>query len=66
MVWSEQTAASWLQKALAISRSWNRVYALGWYRLYDESPRPNGDETLYGLITDGGRIKPAYEVFKDG
>ncbi|MEA2496425.1 MAG: hypothetical protein QOJ29_4336 [Thermoleophilaceae bacterium] len=63
---TEATAAKWLKMALVISRRWSRVYALGWYKLYDEPARPKGDETLYGLISDDGRIKPAYGVFKAG
>jgi len=62
----EETAADWLRAALKISRSWNRIAVLGWYQLYDEPARPNGDETLYGLITQSGRRKPAFEVFRTG
>jgi hypothetical protein len=63
---SEQTEANWLGRALRISRSWDRIAAFGWYKLYDEPARPKGDETLYGLISDAGRNKPAYAVFKRG
>jgi hypothetical protein len=63
---SEQTQADWLRAALEISRSWRRIAVLGWYQLYDEPARPNGDETLYGLITQNGRRKPAFEVFRTG
>jgi len=63
---SEQTAATWLGAALRISRGWDRIAALGWYQLYDEAPRPTGDETLYGLITQDGRRKPAFSVYRNG
>jgi hypothetical protein len=63
---SERTAASWLGAALRVSRHWNRIAALGWYQLYDEAARPGGDETLYGLMTQSGRRKPAFGVFKNG
>lgn len=62
----EQTAAAWLRAALRVSRHWNRIAALGWYQLYDEAARPAGDETLYGLIAQNGRRKPAFAVFQNG
>ena len=61
-----QTAANWLADALRISRKWNRIAALGWYQLYDEDPRPAGDETLYGLLDRNGNQKPAYKAYRDG
>ena len=62
----EPTAAKWLQAALRVSRTWNRIAALGWYQLYDEAPRPTGDETLYGLMAQDGRRKAAFEAFRAG
>ena len=62
----EQTAANWLRAALRVSRGWNRIAALGWYQLYDEPARSTGDETLYGLIAQNGRRKPAFAVFQNG
>jgi hypothetical protein len=62
----ESTAAGWLKAAMRIGHSWNRIAALGWYQLYDESPRPAGDETLYGLLAGNGRHKPAFEVYRRG
>jgi hypothetical protein len=62
----EQTAAAWLRAALRVSRGWSRIAVLGWYQLYDEAARPAGDETLYGLIAQNGRKKPAFEVFQKG
>jgi hypothetical protein len=63
---SESTAASWLTSALRITRRWRRIYALGWFTLYDEAPRPKGDESLLGLIARNGRRKPAYYAYRDG
>jgi len=63
---SEQTAANWLTAALRVARHWNRIAVLGWYQLYDEAPRPDGRETLYGLIARDGRHKPALRAFEDG
>jgi hypothetical protein len=45
-------------------RRW--LYTLGWFRLIDETPRPAGDETNWGLIDIQGQRKPAYAVFRDG
>lgn len=63
---SEQTAADWLRAALRIARHWDRIAVLGWYQLYDEAPRPDGLQTLYGLLTQSGSRKPAYDVFRSG
>lgn len=65
--WEPQaTAAKWLAAALRVSRHWSRIAALGWYQLYDEDPRPGGDETLYGLLDRFGNRKPAFSVFQHG
>ena len=58
--------ASWLRAALRIARSWPRIFAVNWLALYDEAPRPAGDETNWGLIDHTGRRKPAYWVFRRG
>lgn len=63
---SEKTSASWLSSAFRIARRWHRIYALGWYTLYDEAPLPHGGEELWGLITSDGRRKPSYYVFRRG
>lgn len=63
---SERTAASWLRSAMRIARRTRRIYALGWYQLYDEAPRPRGDEALWGLIDRSGRRKPAYFAYRRG
>ena len=63
---SERTAASWLRSALGESRRYRRIAAFGWFGLYDEAPRPGGDETLYGLLRRDGSRKPAYYAFRRG
>jgi hypothetical protein len=64
-VWeSEETQARWLASALCIAARWSRVYALGWYKLYDDPPNGQGTEVLWGLIGSDGRRKPSYAVFQ--
>jgi len=63
---SRRIQASWLNSALRIDRRWSRIYTLGWLGLYDDAPRPKGDEVNRGLIDQKGRKKPAYLVFKRG
>jgi hypothetical protein len=61
-----KTAALYLTNALRITRRWSRIYTLGWYALYDDPPRPEGDEVNRGLLTYRGRKKPAYWAYKRG
>ena len=61
-----RTAASWLTTALRITRRWSRIYTLGWFSLYDDRPRPKGDEVNRGLLDRSGRRKPAYLAYKRG
>ncbi|HET7590132.1 MAG TPA: hypothetical protein VFK14_08145 [Solirubrobacterales bacterium] len=63
---SRRTAAHWLTDALKITRSWHRIYTLGWFDLYDEAPNPQGDEVNRGLLTWNGHPKPAYYAFRNG
>jgi hypothetical protein len=63
---SRKLQASWLRDALKISESWNRIYTLGWFSLYDDPPQDNGLEVNRGLITRSGKHKPAFNVFKTG
>ena len=58
--------ASWLRDALRIVRKSRRLYTLGWHALYDDPPRPAGDEVNRGLIDYQGRRKPAFYVYRDG
>jgi hypothetical protein len=63
---SRRTQASWLKSALRITRRWSRIYTLGWYSLYDDPPRPGGDEVNRGLIDIDGRKKQSYYAYKNG
>jgi hypothetical protein len=63
---SRKTAASWLRSALKITRSWKRIYTLGWFALEDDAPDGHGTEVNRGLVTHSGRKKPAYYAFKKG
>jgi hypothetical protein len=60
------TQASWLRSALRITRRSSRIYTLGWFRLYDDPRRPQGDEVNRGLLDAGGARKPAYAVYREG
>jgi hypothetical protein len=61
-----RTAADWTKAALRITRSWSRIYTLGWFSLYDDPPLPSHLEVNRGLLDYRGRKKPAYNVFKRG
>ena len=63
---SRKTQANWLTAALRITRRWSRIYTFGWYELYDEAPRPQGDEVNRGLIDNQGRKKPSYFAYRQG
>src|SRR3954447_19392757 len=55
-VWVDRSVqASWLGDALKILRRWKRIAAMNWIWLYDEPPRPGGDENACGLMDDQGR-----------
>ena len=60
------TAALWLSDALRTTRRWSRIYTLGWFSLYDDPPRPRGDEVNRGLLTFDGQKKPAYFAYQRG
>jgi hypothetical protein len=63
---SRETQADWLAAALRITRRWPRIYTFGWLSLYDDPPRPTGDEVNRGLIDLQGQRKPAYDAYKRG
>jgi hypothetical protein len=63
---SQATQASWLASALRIARGWKRIHTLGWLSLYDDPPRPAGDEVNRGLLRVDGTRKPSYDVFRRG
>jgi hypothetical protein len=63
---TRETQADWLSKALHIVRNDRRLYTFGYLGLYDDEPRPGGDQVDRGLITLDGTRKPGYEAFKRG
>ena len=50
--------ASWLADALRIVRGLPALYTLGWHALYDEPPRPAGDEVNAGCSTTKAGASP--------
>lgn len=54
-------AAKWVRHALAVSRRWKRIYALGWINVYDTPGFSCG-----GLFTAGGQKKPTFNGFAQG
>ena len=52
---TRRTAAQWVSSALRITRRWWRIYTFGWIALYDEAPRPSGDQVNRGLLDYLGR-----------
>ncbi len=63
---TRRTAAAWLRDALKITRRSSRIDTLGWFSLYDDVPRPQGDEVNRGLLDYRGRRKPAYYAYRRG
>jgi hypothetical protein len=60
--WVEpKVAAQWVTAALRLSRSWHRIYALGWINVYDNPPISDG-----GLLTVHGHPKPDFKAFENG
>ena len=45
---SRTTQASWLRKALRISRRHRRIHMFGWYQLYDQAPNAEGVRSTGG------------------
>jgi hypothetical protein len=62
---THEVQARWLCDALRIVRRNRRLYTLGWHALYDEAPRPAGDEVNRGLIDYEGNRKPAFKSYRD-
>jgi len=62
--------ARWLRSAFRITRSYSRIYTLGWFKLYDEEPccpiGTHGDDVHRGLLDYQGLRKPSYEAYKRG
>jgi hypothetical protein len=63
---TQPTAARWLTIALRTTERWNRIYALGWFSLYDDPPDGNRDEVNRGLLTWTGLKKPAFDAYRRG
>jgi hypothetical protein len=63
---TRRTQADWVSAALRIVRHWSRIYTLGWFSLYDDPPRPAGDEVNRGLLDWRGRKKPSYFAYRSG
>lgn len=51
-------AVKWVHDALRLSRTWHRIYALGWVHVYDEPGYSSG-----GLLTASGKPKPIFNAF---
>jgi hypothetical protein len=62
----EGAQASWLRRALRITRRLRRVYTFGYLGLYDPPIRPDGLQAEWGLIERSGRRKPSFWVFQRG
>jgi hypothetical protein len=60
-----ETQARWLSDALRQIMPWPRIYAFGWFGLYDEPPTPQRDESNHGLLEWQGNAKPAYVAYRD-
>lgn len=63
---TRETQADWITKALRIVRDNKRLYSFGYLGLYDDEPRPGGDQVDRGLIQLDGTHKRAYDAFKFG
>jgi hypothetical protein len=61
-----KTQARWLSDALRVTRRSKRIYSLGWLSLYDDPPRPGGDEVNRGLIEHDGKRKPSFRAYARG
>ena len=62
---NKQDQATYARAALHVTRTFHRIYTMGWFALNDEAPRPSGDEANYGLLTYLGIKKPAYYAYKN-
>jgi hypothetical protein len=58
--------ARFIKSALRITRSWSQIYTLGYHKLRDDPPRPDGLEVNRGLIDATGVKKPGYYAFRNG
>jgi hypothetical protein len=63
---TRDTQARFIKSALRITRRWSEIYTLGYHRLRDDPPRPDGLEVNRGLIDTTGVKKPGYYAFRNG
>jgi hypothetical protein len=63
---NQKTQASWIRRALNITRTFKRIYTFGYLALYDDPLTPAGDQVERGLIERSGRRKPGFYAFKRG
>ncbi len=63
---SRAVQARWLGDALRITRRTSWIYTLGYLALYDDAPRPDGQQVERGLLDRSGRPKPAFAVYRRG
>jgi hypothetical protein len=59
---SRPVQAAWIRAAFRITRSWNRIYTLGWIHPFD-TPYNGGTQ---GLLDADANPKPGYFAFKSG
>jgi hypothetical protein len=62
---TRKVQAKWATAAYRIADRWSRIYALGWFSLYDDAPRADGLEVNRGLMTYAGQRKPAYYAYRN-
>jgi hypothetical protein len=63
---SRRDQARFLAAALKLTRTFPRLYTLGWFSLKDQRPRPSHLETDWGLLDSSGSPKPSYYVYRNG
>jgi hypothetical protein len=63
---TQAVQAKWTTAAYRLADHWSRIYALGWFSLYDDDPRPDGLQVNRGLLTFTGKRKPAYFAYRNG
>ena len=63
---TQAVQAKWTTAAYRLADHWSRIYALGWFSLYDDDPRPDGLQVNRGLLTSTGTRKPAYFAYRNG
>jgi hypothetical protein len=63
---TRKVQAKWTTAAYRLADSWSRIYALGWFSLYDDPPRPDGLQVNRGLMTYTGARKPSYFAYRNG